>query len=378
MREIFVASDNIFSPLGLSTAENFAALKKNNSGIKLHTNKAIAPDPFYASIFTEFPHKANILEKGEYTRFELSLLETIHGAIQNTGIHLSDDKTILILSSTKGNISMLESGESGAGLESRISLPESARLIASHFGAAREPIIISHACISGLLALITGMRILRWGIYDHAVIAGADMITRFILSGFQSFQAVSSLPCRPFDAERNGVTLGEASATVVLSTSKNHSHGIRLAGGSTSNDANHISGPSRTGEELSIAMKKAILESNLSAKNIDFISAHGTATLYNDEMEAKAIYLAGLEDKPVNSLKGYYGHTLGAAGLIESIISMQSMRENLFIATAGYSKPGTSRFIQVSDQAREGNFRNCLKTASGFGGCNAALVMSRE
>ncbi len=378
MREIFVASDNIFSPLGLTTAENFAALRRNNSGIRQHTNKAIAQEPFYASVFTELPQIATIPKREKYTRFELSLLESIHGAIQNTGIHLSDDRTLLILSSTKGNISMLESGESGPDLESRISLPESGRLIASYFGLAREPIIISHACISGLLAIITGMRILSSGIYDHAVIAGADMITRFILSGFQSFQAVSSLPCKPFDAERNGVTLGEGAATVVLSTNKIDSQGIRLAGGSSSNDANHISGPSRTGEELSIAMKKAMVESQLKPNDIDFISAHGTATIYNDEMEAKAIHLAGLEEKPVNSLKGYYGHTLGAAGLIESIISMHSMKENFFLPTAGYNTPGTSKFIQVSDLPREGQFRNCLKTASGFGGCNAALVMIRE
>lgn len=378
MREIFVVSDNIFSPLGLSTAENFAALKKNNSGIRLHTNREIAPEPFYASIFTALPQKASLPERDKYTRFELSLLESIHGAIENTEIQLSDNKTILILSSTKGNISMLESGASGPGLESRISLPESAQLISSHFGAAAEPIVISHACISGLLAIITGMRMLSAGMYDHAVIAGADMITRFILSGFQSFQAVSSVPCKPFDATRDGVTLGEAAATIVLSTNKAHSQGIRLVGGSSSNDANHISGPSRTGEELAAAMKKAILESKLKTNEIDCISAHGTATIYNDEMEAKAIHLAGLQEKPVNSLKGFYGHTLGAAGLIESIISIQSMKESFFLPTAGYSKPGTTRFIQVSDQPQKGLFKNCLKTGSGFGGCNAALVISLE
>src|SRR5690606_8967191 len=123
------------------------------------------------------------------------------------------------------------------------------------------------------------------GRYDHAVIAGADVITQFVLSGFQSFHAVSDQPCKPFDAKRNGITLGEAAATIILSVEKRGAkEGIQLAGGAISNDANHISGPSRTGEELHQAIEAAVWEAGIHKNTIDFISAHGTATVYNDEM----------------------------------------------------------------------------------------------
>ena len=175
-----------------------------------------------------------------------------------------------------------------------------------------------------MLAILTGMRLVQSGQYENAVVAGADVISKFVLSGFQSFQAISSAPCKPFDAARDGINLGEGAGTVILTSNKNYSSGVKVTGGSVSNDANHISGPSRTGEELNLAINKALNAAELNATDIDFISAHGTATIYNDEMEAKAITLAGLQSFPVNSLKGYYGHTLGAAGLIESIISIQS------------------------------------------------------
>ena len=149
-------------------------------------------------------------------------------------------------------------------------------------------------------------------------------------------------------------------------------------GGAVSNDANHISAPSRTGEELSYAINKTLEEAHLPATAIDFISAHGTATVYNDEMEAKAITLANLQNAPVNSLKGYYGHTLGAAGLIESIVSIHSLKENVIIPTLGFEEMGVSSPINICTGLLRGDFKNCLKTASGFGGCNAAVVFGKS
>ena len=167
-------------------------------------------------------------------------------------------------------------------------------------------------------------------------------------------------------------------ARLFLLQTKYHSSGVKVSGGSVSNDANHISGPSRTGEELNLAISKAMNNAGLSANDIDFISAHGTATLFNDEMEAKAITLAGLQLVPVNSLKGYYGHTLGAAGLIESIISIQSLKENLVIPTRGFENIGVTQPINVCSTLYSATLKNCLKTASGFGGCNAAMVFSKQ
>jgi 3-oxoacyl-[acyl-carrier-protein] synthase-1 len=127
----------------------------------------------------------------------------------------------------------------------------------------------------------------------------------------------------------------------------------------------------------SFVINKSLAEAGLTPGDIGFISAHGTATLYNDEMEAKAITLAGLQSVPVNSLKAYYGHTLGAAGLIESIVTLQSMREHLVLPSLGFADNGVSMPLNICSSLLHTSLNNCLKTASGFGGCNAAVVMSQ-
>ncbi len=372
MEDIFVVSDNICSPVGLTTAQNFDNLKNGIGGVKMHQN-ALAHQPYYASLFNE-----DVLDKSSrYTRFEQLLINSITDALKDTNISVRDEKTLLIISSTKGNISLLEENNSPE-LKERIALSASAQLVAGHFGFVNKPLVISNACISGIMAILTGMRLLRSGKFENAVIAGADVISKFVLSGFQSFQAISSQPCRPFDKDRDGISLGEGAATMILSKKPLSGQNIKVMGGSVSNDANHISAPSRTGAELAHAIDVSLKMAGLCAKDIGLISAHGTATIYNDEMEAKAISLSGLQSVPLNSLKGFYGHTLGAAGLIESIIAIQSLKESLMIGTPGFSELGVSSEINVCKRTSAGKFDHCIKTASGFGGCNAAIVFGKQ
>jgi 3-oxoacyl-[acyl-carrier-protein] synthase-1 len=378
MKEVFISSDNILSPIGFTTAENFSQLSKMVTGIQLHENAEMSEQPFYASLFDPcLPIIKDPFEK-RYTKFEQLLIASIREALIKTEVAVDDKKTVLIISSTKGNISLLETEPASDSLNKRIALHQSAKLVANYFHFAHQPIVISNACISGLLAMITGMRLIQSGQYENAVIAGADTISKFVLSGFQSFQAISDGFCKPFDADRKGINLGEGAGTIILSSNKKWSQGIKISGGSVSNDANHISGPSRTGQELYNAISRSMKDAQLGAKEIDFISAHGTATIYNDEMEAKAITLAKLQSAPVNSLKGYYGHTLGAAGLIESIISTHSMKENLILPTLGFHRIGVSDPVNVCTSLIRIPLQNCLKTASGFGGCNAAVIFSKQ
>ena len=377
MKDIYISSDNILSPIGSTAAENFEQLLKLVSGIKKHENTSMSEQPFYASLFNGNENFMDNNSEGSYTKFEQLLIASINDALKNSKVQPGDKKTVLIISSTKGNISLLETAAADPSLKQRIALHHSAKLVSEYFQFANQPVVISNACISGLLAIITGMRMIRSGQYEHAVIAGADVISKFVLSGFQSFQAISSGPCKPFDETRDGINLGEGAATIILSSNAAFSQGVKIVSGSVSNDANHISGPSRTGEELCQAIQKAMNDAGLSPKDIDLISAHGTATVYNDEMEAKAITMAGLESVPVNSLKGYYGHTLGAAGLIESIVSIHSLRKNLVLPTAGFKQPGVTKPLNVSNSLQRIELKNCLKTASGFGGCNAAIIISK-
>ncbi|WP_461451722.1 beta-ketoacyl-[acyl-carrier-protein] synthase family protein [Mucilaginibacter sp.] len=375
-KEVFVVADNILSPLGKTTAENFAKLKESISSVNQHHNTNISPLPFFASLFEK---DEQFVKAGEhnYTKFEQLLIASIADALNGSGVDVRDKKTVLIISSTKGNISLLENQPMSEELKDRISLSTSADLVAAHFGFQNKPIVVSNACISGVLGVITAKRLLGTGQYEHAVVAGADVISKFILSGFQSFQALSPARCRPFDKSHDGLNLGEGAGTVILSTNEKHAQNIKLKGGSVSNDANHISGPSRTGQELAGAVKNALQDAELSIAQIDFISAHGTATVYNDEMEANAIAISGLQKTPLNSLKGYYGHTLGAAGLIESIISIQCVKQGLLIPTIGFKEPASEDKVTVCAEPTRIKAVNFLKTASGFGGCNAAVVFGK-
>lgn len=368
-KDIFIVADNIVSPLGATTAENFSRLIAGTTGVRRHERPEMADQPFFAALFGALP-------ASPYTKFEQLIVTSVTDALrQAPGVHTGDDRTILIVCSTKGNTHLLDMDDHTP--PERISLPGSAAVVAAHFGFTQTPIVVSNACISGLLGMITGMRFLRSGLFENAVITGADVITKFILSGFGSFQALSPGHCRPFDRDRDGINLGEGAGTMILSTRPEYRHGLRLRGGAVTSDANHISGPSRTGRELGDAIEVALRDAGCAAADIGFISAHGTATAYNDEMEAKAITLAGLNAVPVNSLKGYYGHTLGAAGLIESIVTLASMREGLVIPSLGFENDGVTTPLNMCRSLSRTPFDTGLKTASGFGGCNAAVVLSK-
>lgn len=373
MKDVFIVADNIISPLGNATTENFSKLVKNISAVTQHNNKQIDNKPFFASLFDE----CSFDTKEPYTKFEQLIIASVDEVLKQCDVDVSSEKTLLIISTTKGNISLLETEEYNDALKQRIALHASAKMIAEYFNFFNQPLIVSNACISGLLGIITGMRFIQSGQYENIIVSGADVVTKFIFSGFQSFQALSDDICKPFDKNRNGINLGEGAATAILSPNKRTDNDIKVVSGAISNDANHISGPSRTGDELYQCINISMHDAKLYPVDIDFISAHGTATIFNDEMEAKAIASAKLESAPVNSLKAYYGHTLGAAGLIESIISIESLKQNIVIPTKGFEEVGVSKSINICDEIIQAPLTNCLKTASGFGGCNAAVIFSK-
>ena len=226
-QDVFVVADNVLSPIGKTTTENFDRLKNNISGVREHYDPAISSRPFYASIFDKSEAFIESDETG-FTKFEQLLITSITGALKNTGVDVADKKTILIISSTKGNISLLETQKNTPELQKRIALSTSAKLVADYFGFSNKPIIISNACISGVMGIITGTRLLRTGQYENAIVAGADVISSFILSGFESFQALSPQVCKPFDKSRDGLNLGEGAGTIILSNNKKYTKGLSL------------------------------------------------------------------------------------------------------------------------------------------------------
>jgi 3-oxoacyl-[acyl-carrier-protein] synthase-1 len=284
---------------------------------------------------------------------------------------VNNKNTLFILATTKGNIEYCGVEDKLTPYPERLHLWHSAQLISRFFGNPNPPLVVSNACISGVAALITGARLLRTGHYKQIVVCGADRISPFILNGFNALKALSPESCRPYDVAHCGLNLGEGAATIILSTEKPVGNAIELLQGATSNDANHISGPSRTGEGLYLALQKGL--QNIKREDIAFINTHGTATIFNDNMEAIALTRAGLQHIPISGLKGYFGHTLGAAGVIESVILMHALSRQLLPATYGFHSLGTPDPITVFGENHAVKGRYALKCASGFGGCNAAL-----
>lgn len=368
---IVKVADTIISPLGCSTEENYQAVKAGCSALREYRWSDL-PEPFVASLMEGERWKGNDV----LTRFETLVIEAINNILPQIDFDISSPRVIFVLSTTKGNVDLLE-GRDGTPADSSPYPDETARKIAAHFGNTNRPIVVSNACISGLCAQIAAVRALESGRYDYAVVVGADVQSRFIISGFQSFKALSPEPCKPFDANRLGLNLGEAAAAIVYQRVEKVQPGQWVAGtGAICNDANHISGPSRTGEGSYRALKTVLEDADVD--DIAFVNVHGTATLYNDEMESIAIERAGLIDNPVNSLKGYYGHTMGAAGVMEVILSMRAVEDHTILGTKGFDSLGVSKNVKVCSEHRSTDKNSFIKLLSGFGGCNAAMLFTRS
>lgn len=359
----YIIADNIISPLGETSEENYLSVKAGRSGIRAYEpGTCNIPEGFYASLLFE--------------DFETLALKSAQKAIANARLELKGKRTAFILSSTKGNI------------EKNISLADSAQRIASQLGIDAKPIVVCNACISGLSALILGNRLIDSGLYDAAIVCGCDTPRQFILSGFQSLKALSPEPCRPFDMERMGLNLGEAAATLILSKNPIQGNSWRMGDGFIRNDAFHISTPSKTADGLYLSLQRTLesftKEISSTCKQIDlkehlaFINAHGTATLFNDQMESVAIGRAGLSDLPANAYKSFWGHTMGAAGILETIISMKAIDDDTILGTRGFSELGVSGKMNICAENRPTDKKGFIKMLSGFGGCNATIWAAKS
>lgn len=387
MRPVYIAADNIVTSLGFDSSEVMTQLVSGTTGFIKTDDRTLTPTSLPLSMVDRERLRgkfAGILSarhpeipEEHFTRLEKMFIVSMDDAIKGSEVAITGSRSLLIVSSTKGNIDLLEERNKSFVDPSRIYLWKMADTIGSFFGFVNRPVVVSNACISGVMALSMAARMIDAGMYDHVVVTGGDLLTEFVISGFLSFQALSPEPCKPFDISRTGLSLGEGCGTVVLSSEFKKDLPITVSGSSFSNDANHISGPSRTGEELAMAIANALKEAAITPAEVGFISAHGTATPYNDEMESQALGIAGLQGTPVNSFKGYWGHTLGAAGVIESIATLRSMETGCLIRSAGFKEIGVPVALNVLQENVLVPVSYSLKTASGFGGCNAAIVFCR-
>ena len=367
-------ADSILSAYGLGTETNYKLIKTGKSYLQKYVGKWGMPEPFYATFIDAGFLDEQCRELGissEYTRLERMAIVVINDALKELDINLSENNILFVFATTKGNVHLLADCVS-VPLDS-LHLTKMAKKVALWFGNNTWPLVVSNACISGLQAQIEAERILTAGKAEYVVTVAADMLSPFIVSGFQAFKAISDEECRPFDEDRLGLNLGEAAACAIykrLSVNDENTF-WRIERKAVFNDAFHISHPSKTAEGSYQALKT--VTADVIPESITMINVHGTATMFNDEMEAVAINRAGLAEVPINSLKGFFGHTMGAAGLVETLITMQALDDGVILGTKGFCNLGVSRKVNISSDNREAKGRHFIKLISGFGGCNAAV-----
>lgn len=358
-----VIAHNILSPLGFTSEMNYHAVKRGDFSLCLYRRIFGTPLSITASAFDESVRKQLLIEG--FTWFESLVVHSVRKAIADIGMDVSGKDVCFMLSTTKANVESL-----GSIPDEQVLPGETAVKIARYLGFVNEPVVACNACISGVSALIAASRLIDAGFYRYVVVCGCDVLGKFIVSGFDSLKALSPEECRPFDEERIGLNLGEAAATIVLSADKGKWHICR---GAVCNDAYHISTPSPKGIGSGMALTKVLGDGK---EELAFINLHGTATLYNDQMEWKALEYSHLTDVPVNALKGYFGHTMGAAGIMECIISMLSADDGVILGTRGFHASGVSGGINMSSHNRSSDKNAFIKLISGFGGCNAAIFFT--
>jgi 3-oxoacyl-[acyl-carrier-protein] synthase II len=290
----------------------------------------------------------------------------------------------LVLATTKGEIDFLEKGIlEGTGDSSRSNPRELLKMIAGMAGVDDEGTIISAACASSSSAVARAAAMIRSGVAECVMVVACDSVTEFVFSGFSSLMALDKVAARPFDRKRSGLSLGEAAAYIVLMSETRALREGRetigeIAGWGMSNDANHMTGPSRDGEGMALAIRKALKSADADEQQIGFISAHGTGTVFNDAMEIKAFSSVFRKKIPVYSIKGGTGHTMGATGLVETIIALRALEERYIPYTVGLQDPHDEFREWVMTRPHK-VFPNdmALLTNAGFSGINAALVLAR-
>ena len=383
MREpgVVIAGCGAISAVGCGLEPLLDALKNNTSGLR--ASEKFSVPRFQSNIVGAAPRKVG--EENPAWLLAAEALTQARAAAENVLQTISADRIGLVLSTTKANITALEliSENQPCSETARRHLQANllAEDLAQAFGAHGPVQTVSVACVSALIAISQAAKIIQRGEADAMLVVGVDALSEFVVAGFTALKALDPLGCRPFDAARCGLSPGEAGAAIVLvrdDFAPAAKIKIRAFGGS--NDANHLTGPSRDGSGLAQAIRVALAAAKFSQPEIDFVHAHGTGTPYNDAMESLALQtIFGDACPPVSGAKGMLGHTLGAAGVIETICCVLAVQNNFLPGTPRLDSPadGTPKNL-LREPRLDVRVKNVLKLNTGFGGMNGALILSHE
>ncbi len=236
---------------------------------------------------------------------------------------------------------------------------------------------VSTACSSSAKVFASAERMLRLGLADAALVGGVDTLCDSVLFGFNALELVSPEPCRPFDRARNGISIGEAAGFALLERVEAAPQAPRLLGYGESSDAHHMSTPHPDGLGAELALNDALARAGLDAAQVDYINLHGTASQKNDEVEAALVARVFPPRTRASSTKGFTGHTLGAAGILEATVALQAIEHGLIPGNLGGDTPDPSCGAQFAWRNEHRRVDVALSNSFGFGGNNACLAFAR-
>jgi len=258
-----------------------------------------------------------------------------------------------------------------------------ADFVCAYFGLTGPAMVLSAACASSAKAFGNAQRMLAAGLIDAAIVGGADSLCLTTLYGFRSLELTSSQPCRPFDAERDGISIGEAAAFTLLERADAASdtppgERLYLLGVGESSDAHHMSSPHPEGRSAKVAIQQALDQAGLRPDQIGYINLHGTGTPSNDASESQAVAAVfGAPTPPCSSTKGATGHTLGAAGALEAIVSLLALRHRFLPAGLNVGKLDPALPVAYQRRSEPAPIQHVLSNSFGFGGANCSIVFGR-
>ena len=389
---IVVTGVGLVSALGIGVEQNIASIRRGESGISspatiLKTSNQLPVGELHVTN-EELHIAANIPTREHLSRTALLGILAVKEALADAKVDTT--KRIGLVSSTSvGGMDLtelffekfLENDSTGRLRDVRMhDCAASTNAIAQHCGINGYTTTLSTACSSAANAIMVGAKLLKHDIVDYVVVGGSDALSAFTLNGFKSLMILDENPCRPFDANRAGLNLGEGAGYLVLQREEDAtSHYCRLAGYANRNDAHHQTASSAEGNGAYLAMAEALRVAHLASKDVSYINAHGTGTGNNDASESAAfIRIFGDEVPAFSSTKGFTGHTLAAAGGIEAVFSVLSIKEGYLYPNLNFETPIPECGLIPLRQFKEGASVDCVLTNSfGFGGNCSSLVFTR-
>ena len=263
-----------------------------------------------------------------------------------------------------------------AGTQSIFSIAE---FVTATFEVSGPALVVSSACASTTKVFATAARMIETGMCDAAIVGGADSLCLTTLYGFNALQLLATGPCRPFDAERDGLSIGEAAGFALLERASRAAPrgGVLVLGVGESSDAHHMSAPRADGAGAMLSMSRALIAAGLEPEQIDAINLHGTATRIGDAAEDHAVVSLFGEATPCSSTKGHTGHTLGASGIVEAVIAALSISESFIPGSPHTTARDPELRCCYVTAPRPGRIDRVLSNSFGFGGSNASLILGR-